>query len=178
MDYRREFEEGQQFREFLEVADATPELWRGIYERVHVPAELAERAARWKEQRRLLVLSEDWCGDAVNSVPFIARLAEEAGLELRIIARDQYPHVMDAHLTRGARSIPVVIALDPDYRELGWWGPRPAELQAWFSETGRAMPSPERYRHIRRWYAQDRGRSIMREVVELLEGQQKGRQVA
>jgi hypothetical protein len=53
------------------------------------------------------VLSEDWCGDAVNSVPYLARLAELApNLDLRVLARDENPDLMDAHLTRGSRSIP------------------------------------------------------------------------
>ena len=38
---------------------------------------------------------------------------------------------MDQYLTNGSRSIPIVIVLDDDFRELGHWGPRPAELQAW-----------------------------------------------
>ena len=82
-------------------------------------------------RRSLLVIAEDWCGDASNTVPIIAKLADATeGLELRIIRRDEHPSVMDRYLTNGSRSIPVVIALDEDFRELGHWGPRPAELPA------------------------------------------------
>ena len=56
------------------------------------------------------------------------------GLELRIVLRDEHPEVMDRYLTNGSRSIPIVIALDEEFRELGHWGPRPRELQAWVME--------------------------------------------
>src|SRR3712207_8531646 len=50
-------------------------------------------------------------------------------------------------------SIPVVILLDDDYVERGWWGPRPTELQTWVVGAGQALDKAERYREIRRWYA-------------------------
>jgi len=52
------------------------------------------------------VLVEDWCGDAVNTLPVIGRLAEHASnIELRVVGRDANLDLMDAHLTNGSRSI-------------------------------------------------------------------------
>ena len=57
--------------------------------------------------RKLLVIAEDWCGDASNTVPVVAKLADAVpGLELRVILRDANPEVMDRYLTNGSRSIP------------------------------------------------------------------------
>ena len=61
------------------------------------------------------------------------------------------------------------MVLDDDFRERGWWGPRPRELQDWVLTEGLALPSAERYREIRRWYARDGGRTTLEEVVALLE---------
>ena len=168
MDYRAEFEQGQTFDQFLADAQANAQLWHGIYERVEPHQPAVERARAYAGNRKLLVINEDWCGDAVNIVPHVARLADAAGIALRVIGRDAHPAVMDAHLTRGSRSIPIVIALDENYRELGWWGPRPRALQQWFYDEGKAMAPGDRYRELRRWYALDRGRTIANEVVELL----------
>ena len=113
----------------------------------------------------LLVLAEDWCGDGANSVPYLARLAEATpGLELRILSRDEHPDLMDSHLTEGTRSIPVVMILDEEFREVGWWGPRPAPLQALFLRDIKNLPKEERYSRLRAWYAQDRGRTTLEEV--------------
>lgn len=141
-------------------------LWEGLYRLARVPdwAVGASDHARV----RLLALAEDWCGDASNTLPVLARLAEQApGIELRLIRRDEHPEVMDRYLTDGSRSIPIVIALDDEFREIGHWGPRPSELQRWvMGELGRGRPKSELYPEIRRWYARDRGETTLREVLE------------
>lgn len=145
------------------------ELWQGIYRTAVTDADVVARA-RAAGSWRLLALSEDWCGDAVNTIPVIARLVERApNLELRILGRETNEDIMQAHLTAGTRSIPVVIALDASGREYGWWGPRPAPLQRWVRTVGLLLPKDERYRLTRGWYARDRGRRTLAEVVDLLE---------
>ncbi|HEX7239226.1 MAG TPA: thioredoxin family protein [Longimicrobiaceae bacterium] len=168
---RERYESGLTMNAFVDGARANAELWRSIHRRARAPGELVARAAELPAERHLLVLLEDWCGDAVNTVPVLARLAEVAPrLDLRVLPRDENPDLMDAHLTGASRSIPVVIVLDESYAELGWWGPRPAELQAWVvSEEARRLSKEERYREVRRWYARDRGRSTLTEILDLLE---------
>jgi hypothetical protein len=90
------------------------------------------------------------------------------GLSLRILQRDENPELMDRYLTNGSRSIPIVIALDEEFNELGHWGPRPTELQAWVMANKDTMPKPERYKEVRRWYARDRGETTIREVAAVL----------
>ena len=146
------------FAEFLDAAQANRDLWTAMARRATVPAEIVERVAALPGRWRLLVLNEDWCGDAVNTVPYVARLAEVApNVELRLLGRDDNPDLMDAHLWRGSRSIPVVIVYDEEFVERGWWGPRPSLLQTWAVGEGRALEKSERYKEIRRWYARDGG---------------------
>ena len=129
-------------------------------------ARLDAVAGRWY----FLVMVEDWCGDAVNTVPLLARLAELVpSFDLRIVGRDASPDLMDAHLTAGTRSIPVVMALDGSFSECGWWGPRPTELQEWVVAEGVQLEKAERYRKVRTWYARDRGRTTLDEVLQILE---------
>jgi hypothetical protein len=86
-----------------------------------------------------------------------------------LLGREANPDLMDAHLTNGSRSIPVVMVLDSRYEERGWWGPRPTELQAWVMREGMRLSKTDRYRELRRWYARDRGLTTLSEVVMLLE---------
>lgn len=162
--------------EFVARAQSHPDLWRDMTARARVPEALAARARQLGGPFYLLVLLEDWCGDAINTIPALAALADAApGLSLRVLERDRNPDLMDARLTGTSRSIPVVIALDADGREIGWWGPRPAELQRWaISPEARALSSSDRYREIRRWYARDRGHTTMAEVLDLLESRASG----
>ncbi|WP_414682964.1 thioredoxin family protein [Longimicrobium sp.] len=79
-------------------------MWRSVHARATVPEDLVERA-RQLPARLLLVLVEDWCGDAVNTAPVLARLAQAApGLDLRILGREANPDLMDPHLYTGARA--------------------------------------------------------------------------
>lgn len=162
--------------EFIDGAEANQELWRGVLGRARVPAEVTERLRGLPGKRYLLVLLEDWCGDAANTVPVLARLAEELpGLELRVLRRDENLDLMDAHLSGTSRAIPVAIVLDERFQELGWWGSRPRPLQEWFtSEEAQAMERTERYREMRRWYARDQGRTTLEEVATLLEATAAG----
>ena len=150
---------------------ANHDLWELLRQRAAVPDEDAARAKALVQPWRLLVLTEDWCGDAVNTLPIIARLAELAPgrLALRCVDRDRHLDVMDDHLTDGARSIPKVLGIAPDGIVRATWGPRPAELQAWVYGAGRAMVKEERYKHIRGWYARDHGHSTLGEVLAALE---------
>ncbi len=155
---------------FLPTAVKNADLWRTSARLAKVSDDLVARVAALGTRFHLLVLSEDWCGDAVNSVPYVARLAELApNLELRVLARDENLDLMDDHLTGTARSIPVVLVYDEGWAERGWWGPRPSELQAWVMGPGQALEKDDRYREVRTWYARDRGGSTLAEVVALLE---------
>jgi hypothetical protein len=163
------FQAAPTFEQYLESVEKNRDLWHGVYARTNVPEDVAAEALRARGDWHLVALSEDWCGDAVNTVPVVARLAAGAGWDFRVLDRDDNLDLMDAHLTNGrSRSIPVVIVYDAGFNEVGWWGPRPDEIQAWVMDEGLSMSSPERYKVIRRWYARDRGRSTAAEVLAIV----------
>jgi len=172
IDYRDHWERGFTFDRFLsEEVEENLSLWEGIYQRARTPEWVARRSAvvggRWK----LLVLAEDWCGDASNTVPVLARFAEDLpNFELRIIKRDESPEVMDRFLTHGTRSIPMAIILDEAFEPAGAWGPRPAELQEFVvgEKAKGERPAKEIYVDARRWYARDRGETTLRELLDTL----------
>ena len=172
LDYRAFWNDGFTWSDYLgsEVLEHR-DLWLAVDSRAVVPAWAAEEAAALGGGWKLLIISEDWCGDASNTVPVIARLAETApGVEVRIVKRDENPELMDRHLTNGARSIPLAVVLDRDFRLVGQWGPRPAELQEMVLREKKAglRPLAEIYRDVRRWYARDRGESTLREILAVM----------
>ncbi len=155
---------------YVAVAKKNVDLWNVLYRTLPMPQRFVDRARAVPGTWHLLALSEDWCGDAVNTIPLIARLVEQVpSLDLRILARDQNLDVMAAHLTNGTKSIPVVMILDEHFVERGRWGPRPMELQSWVLSDGVQLPKDDRYRSTRQWYARDRGETTLEEVVSLLE---------
>jgi len=149
------------------------EMWRGVYARSVVPDWARERGMEIGGEWKLLVISEDWCGDAFNTVPVMARMAEVLpNVQIRIVKRDENLELMDAFLTSGSRSIPLVLVLRPDFTVAGRWGPRPPELQEFVLSEKKAglRPVDEIYRDVRRWYAKDRGESTLRQLLEVMDG--------
>src|SRR5215208_6352234 len=136
--------DGETFADFMARSIKNHELWAGIYKHIVIPIDISARVEALGGRWHLLILSEDWCGDAVNIVPLIAKLTESvSNMDMRILARDENLDIMDAHLTGKSRSIPIVILLDQKFRECGWWGPRPHALQKWVTEKGLMLPKDE-----------------------------------
>jgi hypothetical protein len=162
--------EGETFGEFLARPIKNHDLWVALAHRVEIPLEISARVEALGGRWHLLVLSEDWCGDSVNIVPIVAKLADSvSNMDMRILARDENLDIMDTHLTGKSRSIPVIILLNQKFQECGWWGPRPRPLQQWVMEKGMLLPKDERYKEVRTFFARDRGLTTMREIVEMLE---------
>jgi len=159
------------YQQFVKESTRDCELWTGVYRTVRIPEWATQRSRALGRRFRLVVLAEDWCGDASSTIPVLARWAEETGnVELRILRRDRNPQVMDRYLTNGARSIPLAIVLTDQMEELGRWGPRPAELQAFvLRERAAGRTSRDYHPEVRRWYAKDKGESTLREVLEVVE---------
>ena len=169
-DMRARFESGLPFPEYLETVHKNRELWHAVYKRIKLPDGAVAQARAIPGTWHLLALSEDWCGDAVNILPVVSRLADELpDVDLRVLLRDENLDIMDAHLTNGtSRSIPIIVVYDDDFRERGWWGPRPAGLQKWVMEEGMKMEPGPRYAQVRRVYARDKGKAILAEILDLM----------
>ena len=147
------------------------ELWQGVFRKSEVPEWVLERLDEIGRNWNLLVIAEDWCGDASNLVPVVARLAEASPrIEMRIVKRDDHPELMDRYLTNGSRSIPIVVVADEELGAVGRWGPRPTELQEFVIREKRSgeRPSADIYKDTRRWYARDRGETTLRELLDVM----------
>jgi len=168
---KERFEKAQTFQQFIEEAQGSSLPWQDFYQRARVPEELLARASNLKGEWHLLALCEEWCGDGANTLPHLSKFTEAVPkLHLRVLPRDENLDIMDAHLTGGSRSIPIVLVLDEDFREVAWWGPRPGVLQDLFLKEIKVLPPVERYARLRAWYARDRGRTTLQEILDLIPG--------
>ena len=132
-------------REGSSLAGSAPRRdWSAFMRERHAKASLTDaeaaairgRAARPGGPATVLVLSEDWSSDCRRDVPYLPRLADAGGLELRIFTRDgasllkgrpdpgQSPNadLMLAYMNRRDgkeyASIPVAVFFDRDFNEL------------------------------------------------------------
>jgi len=76
---------------------------------------------------KMMAIGEDWCPDAFRGLPVMARIAEAAGVELRIFPRDANMDIMNEFLNQGMyTSIPVAVFYTRDLKHLCHWIERPA----------------------------------------------------
>ncbi len=165
------WDEALSFGEFAAASRLHGALWEAMRRTARVPDALVAEASALGGGFRLVAIVEDWCGDASNTIPVVARWAEQVpGIALRLLRRDEHPDLTDAYLTGTSRAIPIVVILTAEMEEIGRWGPRPSELQAWVMEQRRAGAGKELYPEVRKWYAHDKGESTLREILAVMAG--------
>ncbi|MFD2046405.1 thioredoxin family protein [Ornithinibacillus salinisoli] len=93
---------------------------------------------------RVIVLTEDWCGDAMLNIPILLRIADKTNMKVRMLLRDQNLELMDQYLTNGkSRSIPIFIFIDENGNEVATWGPRAEKIQQFFDHAKENLPNKE-----------------------------------
>jgi len=138
--------------------------------KINLEAELSNEIAELT-RTNWLVISEAWCGDAAQNIPFIAKLAaENSTIDLRFILRDEHPEIMDQYLTNGAKSIPILVMMDENFNDLATWGPRPEPVQKMVMEAKEKpnLDQPKFIESIHKWYAIDKNKTISNEFKKLL----------
>ena len=120
-----------------------------------------------------LVITEAWCGDAAQNIPFLAKLADlNPKIKLRFILRDEHPQVMDEYLTHGARSIPKLIVFTKDLSQVLFeWGPRPKvahELVMEYKRDSKGLSYREFSESLHLWYARNKNQDLESELFPLI----------
>jgi hypothetical protein len=114
------FAQGMTMSEYLDQMRVNKERFVRFMSEATIEDEDREALRRLGPGLRILVITEDWCGDALYSFPSLARLVEgEPGVEMRVFLRDKNPDVMDQYLKRGLyRTIPMFVFFDERMNEL------------------------------------------------------------
>ncbi len=141
--------------------------------RAKIEGGLTEKLQNFPFKMIWLVITEGWCGDSSQIIPFLNKMAElSPKIDLKMILRDEHPAVMDEFLTNGSRSIPKLIALNSETLDvLGSWGPRPQGVQQTYLAE-RANPEIENKKateNLHLWYARNKGKAMQQEFLNLLE---------
>ena len=123
-----------------------------------------------------LTITEGWCGDAAQIVPVVDAVLSQNNIEPKLVLRDKNEVLMDAHLTNGARAIPVVIFLDKAFEVIYQWGPRPLEAQQivvdWKAiPEGQRPPKSEMTHKVQLWFSKDKQKAIIHELESIIIGQ-------
>jgi hypothetical protein len=121
------FQQGLTYDEFKEQMTRNQERFATNEAGVSLEADDLAPFRALPRPLNVLVLAEDWCGDVIDNLPILGRIAAETGkLNMRIFLRDANLDLMDQYLNRGEfRSIPVFAFFDEQFQEIGRFIERP-----------------------------------------------------
>jgi hypothetical protein len=150
---RQRFAQGMTFQQYLDQMTTNKDKFLETMAATHVtPQDRAVFADR-REKLNVLVLTEDWCGDALTNFPVLARMVEGApNVEMRVFLRDQSPDLMDQYLNRGLfRSIPVFVFFDADMKEVARFVERPPKITEYMDQKQLELRRQLRAQHGDEW---------------------------
>jgi Thioredoxin len=120
------------------------------------------------ESLRILVITEGWCGDSAQILPYMEKWSAAKGHQLRIVLRDENLDLMDQYLTNGARAVPMFLFLNNEGAMVTRWGARPEALQNMVVNWKKEGLTKEVFvTMIHKWYADDKGMTCVQEWEEL-----------
>ncbi len=126
MNLEQWFDKGMTSEEYIEYMKVHKENTEAIRNGFMIPEEDVEVLNKLGEHSlRVIAITEDWCGDAMLNIPILLKVADAAGMDVRMIVRDENLELMDQYLTNGtSRAIPIFIFIDREGNEKLVWGPR------------------------------------------------------
>ena len=150
------FNAAKTYKQYLASIKVNRAKFEDNYAKTSVPEDMAARlralVARADGPKRLLAIGEDWCPDVYRGIPVAQRIAEAAGIELRILERDQHLDVMERFKSGDFLSIPVLVFLDSDYRPIAHWIERPRLANEQMREATSPVFGPSGQRQLTEKY--------------------------
>lgn len=133
-------------KQFMDGMEKNREAFHANYEQFAWPsAELQEfyDSLNNRDDLRCMIITADWCGDALRSVPVVFRAMEAGGVPTEVMIIEQHYDLIDQFLTSGGRSIPIILITDTGGHLLGKWGARPQHVQEVMIAFKEANPDRE-----------------------------------
>ena len=127
---RERFEQGMTFQQYLDQMGTNKETFTKFLAEIKIRPEDREALAKLGKKLKVMVITEDWCGDALYNVPVLAKLVEGIpNVEMRVFLRDKNKDLMDQYLNQGMyRSIPVFAFFDENMTEIARLIERPGKI--------------------------------------------------
>src|SRR3990170_7042729 len=151
------FAQGLTYEQYIAAIDRNQERFKENYEGTAVSeddaAALRKLVERPNGPAQCLALGEAWCPDVFRGLPVMARIAEAAGMDLRVFFRDQNKDIMAEFLNQGQHeSIPTFVFYTRDHRYIGHWIERPAlanEQMSQLSDVTAPLRDPNASQEVR-----------------------------
>ncbi len=136
-----------------------------------INTQLVEIISKIDVPQTWLVITEDWCGDSAQNIPYFFEYAKlNKNINVKIILRDENLDLLESYFTSGnPKSIPKIIGFNNDGNEIFIWGARPKVAQDLVMKLkAEGLDKDEFNKKLHLWYGRDRGKELEKEIIELL----------
>lgn len=164
---REHFAAATGYRSFR-AADTTRQgEWRHVDSAApRAVAPFARRVQAVAGSWHLLVVADHSCGDAINSVPYLAALDDAAdNVTMRLLRKGEAKALLERHELDGRQATPLVLILDGAYATRAVWIERPAALRTHLEKTCTSDEAAV----LRAWRTANQGQAVLEEITTLLE---------
>ncbi len=164
---KERFQQGMTFRQYLDQMGTNKEKFVQFLQEIKIrPGDREALKKLGEEKRNIMVITEDWCGDALYNFPVLAKLVEGLpNVEMRVFLRDQNPDLMDQYLNQGIyRSIPVFAFFDENMNEIARFIERPPKVTEVIEQKMLEVRRALRAEHLGEWR-----QAVVDEVRNLLQ---------
>jgi hypothetical protein len=142
---KERFAQGMTVQQYLDQMGTNKDTFVKFLGEIKVKPEDKKALEALGKKLKCMIITEDWCGDALYNVPVLLKLIEgNPNIETRVFLRDKNPDLMDQYLNKGMfRSIPVFAFFDENMIEVAHLLERPPkvteELEAKMLEVRKAF---------------------------------------
>jgi thioredoxin-like negative regulator of GroEL len=115
---RQKFEQGLGYEAYLSTGTADQRAaWARFEASVELRPEQHHLVNNFVRQINVLALSGTWCGDCVQQVPMLAKIAEsnKDRIRLRLVDRDEHMDLSNQVKICGGNRVPTVLFLNEDF---------------------------------------------------------------
>lgn len=150
---KERFLQGMTFQQYLDQMGTNKEKFLEFLREVKIRPEDREALKKLGKKLNVLVITEDWCGDALYNVPVLGKLVEgNPNVEVRVFLRDKNPDLMDQYLNQGTyRSIPVFAFFDENMNEIARFIERPPKVTEVIEKKMLEVRRALRSEHLEEW---------------------------
>lgn len=113
-------------RYVLTGTDEQQRRWKQVYDVARITDRQKELISGFARDMKVLISSGIWCGDCVQQVPLLQRIAEgnSSRIDLRIVDRDQHRDLAEKLRINGGDRVPVALFLSEDFELCSVYGER------------------------------------------------------
>jgi hypothetical protein len=142
---KERFAQGMTVQQYLDQMGTNKDTFVKFLGEITIKPEDKKALDSLGKKLKCMIITEDWCGDALYNVPVLLKMIESnPNIETRVFLRDKNPDLMDQYLNKGMfRSIPVFAFFDENMKEVARLLERPPkvteELEAKMLEVRKAF---------------------------------------